>query len=197
MTCSPSVLRCGAQDWYALSGPLGTCGLGSSLAAPNVPAEGAAAMSLGATPAWRFAAVGHEERPGRGAGHGAGGEAAEGLLHSNPPRAVVEQRQGALEGDVTMNATSCSNLNHRRSAAPVRFCPQCGEMVNRGVAINRCRECPTRTSDRTRTSSAPTAATAHQAGADARALTLRPPASGTWRPPTRSVSTASRPTRRR
>jgi predicted RNA-binding Zn-ribbon protein involved in translation (DUF1610 family) len=39
-----------------------------------------------------------------------------------------------------MNVTSCSNLNHRRSDAPVRFCPQCGEVVNRGVAINRCRE---------------------------------------------------------
>ena len=39
-----------------------------------------------------------------------------------------------------MNATSCSNLNHRRSDAPVRFCPQCGEVVNRGVAKSRCRE---------------------------------------------------------
>jgi hypothetical protein len=39
-----------------------------------------------------------------------------------------------------MNATSCTNLNHRRSDAPVRFCPQCGEVVNRGVAPHRCRE---------------------------------------------------------
>jgi predicted RNA-binding Zn-ribbon protein involved in translation (DUF1610 family) len=39
-----------------------------------------------------------------------------------------------------MNATSCSNLNHRRSDAPVRFCPQCGEVVNRSVAIKRCSE---------------------------------------------------------
>ena len=38
-----------------------------------------------------------------------------------------------------MNATSCPNLNHRRSDAPVRFCPQCGEVVNRAVAIKRCR----------------------------------------------------------
>ena len=39
-----------------------------------------------------------------------------------------------------MNATSCSNLNHRRSDAPVRFCPQCGEVVNRGVVLKRCGE---------------------------------------------------------
>ncbi len=39
-----------------------------------------------------------------------------------------------------MNPTTCSNLNHRRSDAPVRFCPQCGEVVSRGVAIKRCGE---------------------------------------------------------
>ena len=39
-----------------------------------------------------------------------------------------------------MNATSCPNLNHRRSDAPVRVCPQCGEVVNRDVAIKRCSE---------------------------------------------------------
>jgi predicted RNA-binding Zn-ribbon protein involved in translation (DUF1610 family) len=39
-----------------------------------------------------------------------------------------------------MNTTSCNNLNHRRRDAPVRFCPQCGGVVNRGVGISRCRE---------------------------------------------------------
>ena len=39
-----------------------------------------------------------------------------------------------------MNATSCPNLNHRRSDAPVRFCPQCGAVVSRGVAMKRCSE---------------------------------------------------------
>jgi predicted RNA-binding Zn-ribbon protein involved in translation (DUF1610 family) len=31
-------------------------------------------------------------------------------------------------------------MNHRRSDAPVRFCPTCGEAVNAKVAIKRCRE---------------------------------------------------------
>jgi ribosomal protein S27AE len=39
-----------------------------------------------------------------------------------------------------MNTTSCRNLNHCRSNAPVRFCPQCGEVVGGGVAIKRCDE---------------------------------------------------------
>jgi len=39
-----------------------------------------------------------------------------------------------------MNATACTNLNHRRSDAPVRFCPQCGEAVNRGAVLKRCDE---------------------------------------------------------
>jgi ribosomal protein S27AE len=34
--------------------------------------------------------------------------------------------------------TNCPNLNHRRSDAPVRFCPRCGEVVNGGVAIKGC-----------------------------------------------------------
>lgn len=29
-----------------------------------------------------------------------------------------------------MKATSCPNLNHRHSNAPVRYCPSCGEVVN-------------------------------------------------------------------
>jgi hypothetical protein len=32
----------------------------------------------------------------------------------------------------------CSNLNHRRSDAPVRFCPSCGDTVNARVTLLRC-----------------------------------------------------------
>ena len=35
-------------------------------------------------------------------------------------------------------ATMCSNLNHRRSDAPVRHCPTCGETVNAKVTTARC-----------------------------------------------------------
>ncbi len=37
-----------------------------------------------------------------------------------------------------MKAAVCPNLNHRRSNAPVRFCPKCGEVVNKAVAVKRC-----------------------------------------------------------
>jgi hypothetical protein len=36
------------------------------------------------------------------------------------------------------DATPCPNLNHRRSDAPVRFCPGCGELVNGKVNLARC-----------------------------------------------------------
>jgi hypothetical protein len=36
--------------------------------------------------------------------------------------------------------TSCPNLNHRRSDAPVRNCPQCGETVNAKHRIAACTE---------------------------------------------------------
>ena len=32
----------------------------------------------------------------------------------------------------------CPNLNHRRTDAPVRFCPRCGEVVNEKVPIKAC-----------------------------------------------------------
>jgi ribosomal protein L37AE/L43A len=35
---------------------------------------------------------------------------------------------------------SCTNLNHRRSDAPVAHCPECGEVVNAGVGRRRCTE---------------------------------------------------------
>jgi hypothetical protein len=37
-----------------------------------------------------------------------------------------------------MTSADCSNLNHRRSAAPVRACPQCGGIVNARIAATRC-----------------------------------------------------------
>jgi len=37
-----------------------------------------------------------------------------------------------------MQATSCPNFNHRRSNAPVRFCPDCGEVVNDAVPAQKC-----------------------------------------------------------
>jgi rRNA maturation protein Nop10 len=36
--------------------------------------------------------------------------------------------------------TSCPNLNHRRSDAPVRHCPQCGGTVNASHPITVCSE---------------------------------------------------------
>jgi hypothetical protein len=37
-------------------------------------------------------------------------------------------------------ATSCPNLNHRRSDAPVRYCPQCGGTVNADQPVAACTE---------------------------------------------------------
>jgi hypothetical protein len=34
----------------------------------------------------------------------------------------------------------CDNLNHRRSNVPVRFCPQCGAVVNARILTRRCSE---------------------------------------------------------
>lgn len=39
-----------------------------------------------------------------------------------------------------MRPNPCTNLNHRRSNAPVRFCPQCGAVVNAHVIPRRCSE---------------------------------------------------------
>lgn len=35
---------------------------------------------------------------------------------------------------------SCTNLNHRRSDAPVGHCPDCGATVNAGARRTRCTE---------------------------------------------------------
>ncbi len=32
----------------------------------------------------------------------------------------------------------CQNFNHRRSNAPVRFCPTCGGVVNQSLPIKKC-----------------------------------------------------------
>jgi hypothetical protein len=39
-----------------------------------------------------------------------------------------------------MKSNPCQNFNHRRSDAPVRFCPQCGMVVNARVPVKRCSE---------------------------------------------------------
>jgi hypothetical protein len=36
------------------------------------------------------------------------------------------------------DTSPCPNLNHRRSDAPVRFCPNCGDTVNAKVSLVRC-----------------------------------------------------------
>ena len=39
-----------------------------------------------------------------------------------------------------MKRNFCDNLNHRRTQAPVRFCPQCGGIVNASILKQRCSE---------------------------------------------------------
>lgn len=36
-------------------------------------------------------------------------------------------------GRALMRLPHCPNLNHRRTAAPVRYCPHCGEVVNKKI----------------------------------------------------------------
>ena len=39
-----------------------------------------------------------------------------------------------------MRGNNCPNYNHDRENVPVRFCPECGEVVNRGIPIRKCNE---------------------------------------------------------
>jgi hypothetical protein len=41
---------------------------------------------------------------------------------------------------MNMRANNCPNFNHRRSDAPVRGCPMCGEVVNAKLRAMRCGE---------------------------------------------------------
>jgi predicted RNA-binding Zn-ribbon protein involved in translation (DUF1610 family) len=56
---------------------------------------------------------------------------------SSRRRSPVALSVGRAHGDRAAMRL-CSNLNHRRSDAPVRFCPSCGEIVNGKVSIARC-----------------------------------------------------------
>ncbi len=39
-----------------------------------------------------------------------------------------------------MNTERCPNMNHSRSNAPVKYCPTCGEVVNKAVPQRGCTE---------------------------------------------------------
>lgn len=48
------------------------------------------------------------------------------------------RRRGRATGVCAMVQDPCPNLNHRRSPASVRFCPECGELVNPNIASENC-----------------------------------------------------------
>jgi hypothetical protein len=39
---------------------------------------------------------------------------------------------------VILQLKKCPNFNHGRPNAPVRFCPVCGEVVNKDIPIREC-----------------------------------------------------------
>ncbi len=39
-----------------------------------------------------------------------------------------------------MNVTRCPNFNHRKTNPPVRFCPNCAEIVNGTIPAKQCNE---------------------------------------------------------
>lgn len=41
---------------------------------------------------------------------------------------------------MSTKVTDCPNLNHRNPHVPVRFCSNCGEVVNGDLPIKRCGE---------------------------------------------------------
>ncbi len=44
------------------------------------------------------------------------------------------------ERRMIMQRKKCPNFNHRRTNPPVRFCPLCGEVVNKAILIRECSE---------------------------------------------------------
>ena len=40
----------------------------------------------------------------------------------------------------TMRPEPCPNLNHRQTNPPVRYCPNCGKVVNDRIATKMCSE---------------------------------------------------------
>ena len=39
-----------------------------------------------------------------------------------------------------MQRKNCPNFNHRRANAPVRFCADCGAVVNEAILVRECSE---------------------------------------------------------
>jgi len=37
-----------------------------------------------------------------------------------------------------MRRELCPNMNHKRTDAPVRYCPKCGEVVNENIILKKC-----------------------------------------------------------
>jgi len=41
---------------------------------------------------------------------------------------------------MSQQTVHCSNMNHRRADAPVRYCPECGAVVNARLPVRECSE---------------------------------------------------------
>jgi hypothetical protein len=39
-----------------------------------------------------------------------------------------------------MSQQFCPNLNHRRTTITIRYCPDCGDLLNAHIAVSPCRE---------------------------------------------------------
>jgi hypothetical protein len=51
----------------------------------------------------------------------------------------VHNHRWGERAKMTMQRKSCPNFNHRRTNAPVRFCPLCGAVVNEAILMKECR----------------------------------------------------------
>ena len=60
------------------------------------------------------------------------------------PKSFIDSQEFVVidfwEDRVKSQRNYCPNYNHRRSNAPVRFCPNCGEVVNKDIPIRKCSE---------------------------------------------------------